>query len=186
MEGFPNYCFGFFPLCFSYLFVGEFGGENSVAFLFFNFSKHPYCSSDIAIGWMGFRTCSIRWGFEHKMCFQLLLWKALLNTLKTLGLNSCFDRFFFYFWGRFWHTPISFAWKILWSLHSFLTSVIVILILVTGNDIRGIISLQCEMFLLSSFPPDVHIGCDRVFYLACKNGMVQLHYKNEQIKCLFI
>ncbi|XP_063138826.1 nidogen-2-like [Rattus norvegicus] len=29
---------------------GEFGGENSVAFLFFNFSKHPYCSSDIAIG----------------------------------------------------------------------------------------------------------------------------------------
>jgi len=41
------------------------------------------------------------------------------------------------------------------ALHSFLTSGIVILILGTGNDIRGIISLQCEMFLLSSFPP----GC---------------------------
>lgn len=93
--GLSKLLFWVFPLCFSYLFAGEFGGENSVAFLFFNFSKHPYCSSDIAIGWMGFRTCSVRWGFEHRMCFQLLLWKALLNTLKALGLKSCFDRFFF-------------------------------------------------------------------------------------------
>lgn len=128
---------------------------------------------------MGFRTCSIRWGFEHKMCFQLLLWKALLNTLKALGLNSCFDRFFFfYFWGRFWHTPISFAWNILWSLHSFLISHIVILILVTGNDSRGITSLQCEMFLLSSFPP----GCSHWVWQSVLPGMQEWHGATALLK----